>query len=143
MPSDTPKVFCDTNVWFSAFYGSKNCEKLLNAHINRKIMAVISKQVLEELIRNFREKLPQALSIFQEFITSCPPEIIIDPKTINPKVKNLVSPEDGPIFTSAIIGRVDYFITGNRKDFKIARLEKLTGIKILSPKQAVRLFGLV
>ena len=40
MKSGPLKIFIDTNIWFSFFYGSNNCEKLINAHAEGKIKAV-------------------------------------------------------------------------------------------------------
>lgn len=142
MKSATPKIFLDSNIWFSAFYHSQNCEKLIKAYKNKSVRVVISQQVLEESTRNIREKIPHQLSSFQNLILSNPPEIVADPDTISSKIKNLIASEDQPIFTSAVIAKVDYFITGNTKDFRVKKLEKITGIKILTPKEAVKLLGL-
>lgn len=142
MKSATPRVFLDSNIWFSAFYHSPNCENLIDAYKNKKIKAVISQQVLDEVARNIKEKIPLQLSNFQNLILSIPPEIIADPKIIPSTIKNLISAEDRSIFTSAIMAKVKFFITGNIKDFKVEKLEKLTGIKILTPSQAVLIFKL-
>ncbi len=137
MTKGIPKVFIDANIWFSAFYGSPNCEKIINAFVDDKILAVISQQVLEESVRNFKEKIPHLLPSFQELIYRYPPLIITDPKEINHLIKTLVERYDQPIFSSAIIAKVDFFTTGNIKHFKIKQLEKLTKIKIVTPKQLV------
>ncbi len=142
MRSATPKIFLDSNIWFSAFYHSQNCEKLIKAYKNKRVRVVISQQVLEESTRNIREKIPHQLSSFQNLILNNPPEIVTDPDTIPPKIKNLISDEDQPIFISAIMAKVNYFITGNIKDFHVKKLEKITGIKILTPKEIVSLLDL-
>lgn len=137
MTKSIPKVFIDANVWFSAFYGSLNCEKIIKAFVDDKILAVISQQVLEESVRNFKEKIPHLLPYFQELIYRYPPLIITDPKNINPSIKEFVDRFDQPIFSSAIIAKVDFFITGNLKHFNIKKLQKKTKIKIVTPKQLV------
>ena len=142
MRSATPKIFLGSNIWFSAFYHSQNCEKLIKAYKNKRVRVVISQQVLEESTRNIREKIPHQLSSFQNLILNNPPEIVTDPDTIPPKIKNLISDEDQPIFISAIMAKVNYFITGNIKDFHVKKLEKITGIKILTPKEIVSLLDL-
>ena len=72
-----------------------------------------------------------------------PREIVADPKTIPSKIKNLISDEDQPIFASAIIARVDYFVTGNIKDFSVKKLEEITGVKILTLKETVKILDLL
>lgn len=130
------KVFADTNVWFSALYGSSNCEKLLRGHLEHKISLVISQQILRELVRNIQKKIPLVIPIFERIFMSCPPEIVSDPDKINSKIKKFIDPKDQPIFASALLAKVNVFVTGNIKDFNIKELEKLTGIKILAPKEA-------
>lgn len=142
MSSVIPAVFIDTNVWFSAFWGSKNCEKLIRAHVEGLIIAVVSQQVLEESIRNIKQKIPQVLSVWQELIASYPPKLIADPESVDSGIKKLVKAEDQLIFTAAIRGKVNYFVTGNLKDFQAVKLERASGIKILNPAQAIKLLCL-
>jgi len=136
------RVFIDSNIWFSAFWGSLNCRKILLSHRDNKIKAVISHQVIEECARNLRSKLPQELSNFTNMISSFPPLLVKDPEKINREVVNLIEKKDQPIFCSAMMAKVKYFVTGNIKDFSVEKLDKLTGIKIVTPKQLVELFKL-
>ncbi len=142
MKKDTPRIFLDSNIWFSALYGSTNCRKIVEAHLKGKIKAVVSSQVLEESVRNLKEKSPITLHIFQNILLNSPPEIITDPTDINPKIVDLVDQKDQPIFSSAMLGKLKYFITGNIKDFSVKKLEKVTGIRVITPKEAVELFKL-
>lgn len=136
------KIFADTNVWFSSLYGSSNCQKLVRAHLEHKINLVLSQQVLKELIKNLQKKIPQAIPNLEMIFRSRFPEIISDPEKISLKIKKLVSEKDQAIFISAFQAKVKYFVTGNIKDFKVIKLEKLTGIKILTPKEAVEILKL-
>lgn len=131
------RVFIDSNIWFSAFYGSKNCEKIIQAGRDGKIIHIISQQILKEIVRNLSEKKPDQLENFKNFIVNFPPEIVRDPKKILPDFKKLIAPEDTPLFMAAVLAKVDYFVTGNIKDFNVKKLEKLTGIKILTPAKFV------
>lgn len=132
-----PKIFLDTNVWFSALYGSKNCQKIIDAHTEGKITAVVSHEVLTELLRNLKLKIPLVFASFEQILISSPPEIIIDPQEVSKQMKLLIHQKDQGIFAAAILAEVDYFVTGNIKDFQVDRLEKLTKIKIMTPKEAV------
>lgn len=137
-----PKVFIDSNVWFSAFYGSRNCEKIVKAHTQDKIKAIISQQVLREVTKNFTQKMPSALKPFTKSITISPPIIIRDPLEISKYVKSLAHPKDQIILASAILAKVNYLITGNIKDFKVEEIKKKTKIEVVAPKQAVKLLKL-
>ncbi|OGM20089.1 putative toxin-antitoxin system toxin component, PIN family [Candidatus Woesebacteria bacterium RIFCSPHIGHO2_01_FULL_38_9] len=142
MNKEPPRVFIDTNVWFSFLYGSPNCQKLINAHAKGKIKAFMSRQVLEETVRNLKEKIPHTIPVFEQFIKSSPPTIIKDPKSVSRKISDLVSEEDKFIIGSALRAKVKYFITGNIKDFKKNELEEKFGIEILTPREAVEKFSL-
>ncbi len=136
------KVFIDTNVWFSSFYGSINAEKLLKAHINKTIQAIISQQVLEELVKNIQAKIPTAITPLQILLQSAAPKIIKNPEKVNPQLLKLINRKDQSIFQAAINSQTDLFITGNLKDFKIKPLKKLFDISVLSPAEAVQHFKL-
>ena len=142
MSDGLPKVFIDTNVWFSYLYGSKNCESLANAHTQGKIKAVISRQVLEEIVRNLKEKIPTAIPVFEKFIETTPPAIIKDPLKVSKKISELASHEDIFILGSAFSAKVKCFVTGNVKDFNVEKIFKTFGIKVLTPNQAVEEFDL-
>lgn len=142
MSKPPPHVFIDTNVWFSAFYGSPNAEKVVRAHIESNIQAVISKQVLEELISIISRKIPEAITPLKKLLKTTPPIIVKDPQKISALVHNNVDPKDQAIFQAAIEAKVTYFITGNTKHFSISKIKAHTDITILTPKQAVYEFNL-
>lgn len=134
---EVPRVFIDTNVWFSAFYSSKICEKLLKAHIDGRIKAVISRQVLNELVRNITTKIPQALPILEKFLKNAPPLIVADAKNIPSNLKDLVDRKDAGIFASYLSSRIPMFVTGNIKDFNTKKILKRYKIFVLTPKEAL------
>ncbi len=142
MPGRITRVFIDSNVWFSAFYGSANCQKLTQSHQKGKIIAVVSTLVVDEIVKNVRKKLPDHFAKLQKFLLASPPEIVTNPKKIPDPLINLVSIGDLPIFVSAVLAKVNYFVTGNIKHFHKEKLEKLTGIKILTPNEAVEILDL-
>lgn len=137
--SPAPHVFIDTNVWFSAFYGSVNSEKLVKAHIRGNIKAVISQQVLTELVNNISTKIPRALPSLQKFLEAAPPEIVGNPSHISSKIKKLVHPKDAVIFASCLETKVKLFVTGNTKDFDITALKRRFNIVVCTPAEAIKL----
>lgn len=137
-----PRIFLDTNVWFSAIYGSKNCEAILRAARQKSLIPVLSGDVLDELIVNLKKKIPEATHTMQEIILSAAPELVPSPNTIPLAVKRAVVDDDQKIIAAAIASNADYFITGNIKDFKRNARKKVGKITILTPKEAVRRLGL-
>lgn len=137
MSNHAQRVFIDTNVWFSAFYGSENSKKLLTMHINDEINAVVSQKVLQELVINIKKKLPRALPELNKILNSAPPTVISDPKIISKGITALVHPKDAVILQAAVTAKIRMFITGNLKDFKIDEISAKYNVSVVSPKEAV------
>lgn len=134
----TQKVFIDINVWFSFFYGSSNSEEIIKAHINGKIKAVISKDVLDELVKNVLRKIPHLEKELLSFFEASPPEIIESPTGIDKKVKELIQLKDRHIFQACLNSKCNFFITGNLKHFNRGKISSHYSVKILSPNEAVK-----
>jgi len=119
-------IFIDSNVWFSAFYKEGTCSRLLRDLTNLSCEIVISELVLEEIIRNIKQKVPDALSLVIEYLDKIKPTVVKNPK-------------DLPILVSAIDYKCHFFITGNIKDFKMEEIKKKTGLKVLRPSEFIKL----
>lgn len=132
------RFFLDTNVWFSFFYGSKNPEKIIKEHISGKIKAVISKDVLDELVKNITLKIPQLEKDLLDFFEASPPEIVRSPDRIEENVKKYVHLGDRHIFQACLNSKCDFFVTGNIKHFNTDKLEKIFSIKIFTPSEAIQ-----
>lgn len=136
------RVFLDTNVWFSALYGSDNCNRLLQAAHKNVFRAIISSDVLDELIVNLKRKIPAAFPRFEEEVILVDPKVMPTPLLISAEVKRAVDKKDRKIFAAAVTADADYFVTGNIKDFKKNKQKKIGNITILTPKEAVEVLGL-
>ncbi len=136
------KVFLDTNVWFSAFYGSENCRRVVELHAQKKIKAVVSRLVVRELTQNLGNKYPQGLKLVAEFFSKFPPEMVDDRFEIDRKLKNLADIKDLPILLSAYSAKAEYFVTGNIKDFAVKKIFNKLNIKVVTPKDFVTKLGL-
>jgi len=142
MPKARQEVFVDTNVLFSAFYGSANAEAITHAHLAGKTKLIISQKVLEELVRNVQNKEPQAMILLRNFLQNSPPKIIKNPIKIDSKVEKFVHPKDQKIFQSAVNAKVKFFITGNTKHYNVKHLQKSYKIQVLTPSQAANKLNL-
>ncbi len=136
MPTPPLLVFIDTNVWFSAFYSSPNSEKIIKTHIEGKIKAVVSRQVLRELVSNINKKIPKALGLLKKLMEFAPPMVVDNADSVSPLVAKYVHKKDQTIFQSAINSKSELFVTGNIKHFSA---KHISNIKIVTPKQAVGL----
>ena len=139
-PSPKPLIFLDTNVIFSAFYSGKGTANIILSHfVNGKIKVVISQQVLEEVIRIFKQKLPQVLPSFQKFLINTPPMIIENPsfKEVTEWAK-VIDFEDAGILASAVAVQPDYLITGDKHFFESPQIAEKSGLRIVTPAQFLK-----
>lgn len=130
------KVFIDSNVWFSAFYKKGVASNLVSNLLQKKFEIVVSELVLEEIIRNIGKKLPATLSLVSQFFQECPVTVIKNPKIKQlQKFTGLAQKKDFPILASALNYKCAFFVTGNKKDFKIAKIKKQYHLLILNPRE--------
>jgi conserved hypothetical protein TIGR00305 len=130
------KIFIDSNVWFSAFYKKGVCSNLIETLHQLNFGIVICELVLEEILKNIKQKIPDALPLVIEYLKIIKPTVVKNPKKeVALKYKNLASLKDIPILISAFEYRCQYFITGNIKDFKVKLIEKKLNLKIIKPAE--------
>lgn len=133
-----PRVFVDSNVWFSAFYKKGTASELINSFLQKRFEIVISEQVLEEVLKNIKNKIPQALHLAYQFFQVCPLTIIKDPQLKElEKFAGLAEKKDLPILIPALKYDCRFFITGNKKDFRIRKIKKNHHLVILNPREAL------
>lgn len=131
------RVLVDSNVWFSAFYKKDSIpSKLIQQLFERKAEIVISQGVLEEIFRNIKRKLPQALPLIKNFFKLYPVTVVKDPSLSQiKKIKNLAKAHDLPVLSSAINYNCNFFITGNKKDFASKKIKQKFNLVILNPRE--------
>ena len=137
MADSEPRVFLDTNVIFSALYFSRGSPgRILEYGIAGHCSIVISRQVLEELIRTIKMKFPRALPALRKLLESIPLEITADPtpEEIRRWIKQ-IPPADAAILAAAMAAKVDYFVTGDNHFLSNSALINEAGLNIVSPTQ--------
>lgn len=135
--------FLDSNVIFSGLYSSQKAPgKILEYFIQGRIRVVISQQVLEEIVRVMKEKLPGALPFLNQLLMNSPPEIITD--ALPAEVKRwsrLLQIGDAAILAAAISARPDYFVTGDNHFLNNRGMVEETGLHIITPTELLKLLN--
>lgn len=81
VPRSKPRVFLDSNVIFSGLYSPEGAPGIiLEYFVKGRISVVVSQQVLEEVIRTVKEKLPDALPALRKLLVNAPPDVSADPE---------------------------------------------------------------
>ena len=142
MPSHKILIFLDTNVLFSALYSGKGSAGLiLDYFIDGRIEVVFSQQVLEEVIRNMKVKLPAALPVFRNLLLDNPPKIIENPSSKEVmQWAEYINFDDAGILASAFAVQPDYLVTGDKHFLDNHQIAMKSGLQIVTPTQFLQAF---
>jgi uncharacterized protein len=141
VPKPKLRVFLDINVIFSGLYSSQRAPGAILKHfIEGRISIVVSQQVLEEVIRTIKEKLPEALPALKRLLVNTPPEVGADPspEAIQSWARD-IHPADAAILAAAIAATPDYFITGDNHFLENHTIKEKSGLNIVTPAHFLRM----
>jgi uncharacterized protein len=139
-PGTKPRVFLDSNVIFSGLYSPEGGPgRILEHFIKGDITVIVSQQVLEEVVRTIKEKLPGALPALRRLLLNTPPEVVADPamSDIAPW-RGRLQPGDAAVLVAAAAARPDYFVTGDRHFLSRPDIAESAGIRIVTPVQLLK-----
>jgi len=126
-----PKVVVDTNIFVSAHLISNgNPAKVIDCWIEGDYVLLVSKPIVEEIIRVLHEKGITTQKIEKLLFLLSQKTIMITSKEEIFVVKN--DPSDNKFLECAVLGRANYIVSGDRHLLGLGEYE---GIKILTPKE--------
>ena len=130
-----PRVFLDSNVLFSGFHSPTGPPGIfLRYFIEGKLAVVVSRQVLGEVVRTFKKKLPEALPALKSFLLYSPLEVVGDPGPEDvARWTKFLHEGDAAIIAVAISSEADFFVTGDNHFLANPRVKKESGLEICSP----------
>lgn len=137
------KITLDTNVLVSAFI-SKHGQpaKILDIILTfPEVKLILSNLILEEFWevisrQEVRERFDYSKHEIKSFVQAIKNvSMIIEPKSKFSIVKE--DPKDDVILNTAYDGKADYIVSG---DFHLQKLKKFKGIKIVNPKQMMKVY---
>jgi putative PIN family toxin of toxin-antitoxin system len=139
-----PRIFLDSNVIFSGLHSPGGPPGSILRHmIDHRIMVVISRQILDEVVGTIKKKFPQALPALNEFLLNSPLELVIDPDPAQSGGwTDVLSEGDASILAAAVAANPDYFITGDSHFLANSTLSRKSGLAICSPAQLLETLGL-
>jgi predicted nucleic acid-binding protein len=133
------KLFLDANVVFSAAHGEEGRAQALVALARAgRCVLCVSGHALEEARRNLRlkssghaprlERLLQAVSLVPE----APHALVAWAGELG------LPPNDAPILAAAVHAQADLLVTGDQRDFGRFYGQRLRGVKVVRPAQALQ-----
>lgn len=130
-------VFLDSNVLFSvAWTGREKSRSAILFELQSLgfVRLFISRLVLEETMSNLRGKRPEAIPFFEELSgeVEVVPDLVVEGE--DRRLKEL--PEnDRVILSTAVAQGMDFFLTGNIRDFRDLYRSRIGQTLILTPRE--------
>jgi putative PIN family toxin of toxin-antitoxin system len=139
MAKNKVKVFLDSNVIVSGLFSDKGAPRIILDILCLGLAALVGmtgQYNIIEIERNIKKKMPEVLSFYNEYLHKLNLEIIPLPSL--QKIRDLsghISDKDAPVLASAITGKADFLVTGDKKDFMIPSKKGKNPFKIVSPSE--------
>ena len=130
------RPFLDTNVLFSGLAGSGSPPaRILEHHAQGRLVIVISRQILDELVGAVQRKKPSLLPQVGVFFANAPPEMCTDPTPAEVRVaERCINPKDAPILAAAIKSGATCLVSGNTRHFT-EEAARCAGITNFTPSE--------
>ena len=132
------KLFLDANVIFTAAYSAHGLSRgLFRLAAVGKCALCTSAFAHEEAVRNIHNKAPEKLADLAVLMKQV--EILPEPhpKWVTWAAALPLARKDAPVLAAALQGKVDIFVTGDRRDFGHLFGQVLEGVKVLTPADAL------
>ena len=128
------KLFLDANVIFTAAYSAQGLSRgLFRLAEAGKCALYTSAFAHEEAVRNIQKKASEKLTDLNTLTQQVGVLPEPHPKWVAWAAGLPLAPKDAPVLAAAIQGKVDIFVTGDRRDFGHLFGQVLEGVKILPP----------
>ncbi|MFZ4440079.1 MAG: PIN domain-containing protein [Syntrophales bacterium] len=128
------KLFLDANIIFTAAYSAQGISRsLFRLATAGKCSLCTSAFAHEEAVRNIHNKAPEKLTDLIVLMKQV--EILPEPHPtwVTWAAALPLVLKDAPVLAAALQGKVDIFVTGDRRDFGNLFGQVLQGVKILTP----------
>ena len=135
------RVFFDSNVYIAGFASGTGASiEIIKLAGRKKFELLICQLVVEESVRNFKKKLPHALSDFEIGLRVLKPALVEQPAKLNLGLMKLFPKKsDQIIFETVKSAKVDHLITLNRKHFHNKKIKDLADFKISTPAEFLKI----
>jgi predicted nucleic acid-binding protein len=131
------RVFLDTNVLLSAFFGSGLCDELFSRLLTSGHEILIGEPVAREFVRIARDKFgvaPADLSYALEVLRR---QTAVPAASVEPA--GIPDPDDVPVIACALSAGAELFVTGDKAPLALPEMD---GMPIVAPRAAwQRLFA--
>jgi predicted nucleic acid-binding protein len=135
------RVFLDSNVIVSGLLSDKGPPRIILDLLSLKLpffVGLTGKYNLIEIERNLRKKMPGILSVYKEYVAKLNLRVIPLPR--HEEVRGylgIIAHKDIPVLISAIRGRADFLVTGDKQHFERLKGAGKYPLKIITPSEFI------
>ena len=137
MAREGVKVFLDSNVIIAGLFSDKGAPRIILdlLCLGLPLLTSATGQFnIIEIDRNLTKKMPEVLPVYRKYLPLLNLQVVPLPSSGEiRKLSGLISGKDVPVLASAIIGNVDFLVTGDKKDF--IKLKGKYPFKVLTPAE--------
>lgn len=141
MAKKASRIFLDSNVVLSGLFSERGAPRIILDILSLKlpfIVGVTGQYNLLEIERNIARKLPAALPLYKVYYKKMNLEIIPVPSDEEMKrFAGAIARKDIPVLVSAVKGKADFLVTGDKKDFERLKIKSDFDFKIVGPSEFV------
>lgn len=135
------RVFLDSNVILSGLFSDKGAPRIILDILGLGLpflTGMTGRYNLMEIERNLAKKLPAALPVYRRYFPKMNLEVIPLPSAeeVN-KFSGVTADKDIPVLVSAIHGKADFLVTGDKKDFAQLKAKSPYPFKIVNPAEFI------
>ena len=133
------KLFLDANVISTAAYSTRGLSRgLFRLAVAGKCTLYTSAFAYEEAERNIQKKARDRRAELTRIMNQVGILSEPHPRWVVQMEKLPLAGKDAPVLAAAVQGKVDIFVTGDRRDFGHLFNRVLEGVKILTPADTLR-----
>lgn len=139
MAKNAVRVFLDSNVILSGLFSDKGAPRIILDLLSLRLPAIAGltgEYNIIEIERNLTRKMPNAIPVYKRYFARLNLKIVPLPSRAEvERYMGRIADKDVPVLVSALNGKADYLVTGDKKDF--GKIKKGDGypFKIVSPAE--------
>jgi len=137
MTKNAVRVFLDSNFVISGLLSDKGAPKILLDVLSLKLpflTGVTGRYNIIEIERTIKNKLPEALPVYKEYFPKTNITVIPLPSAEElRRFSGHINEKDVPVLVSAVKGKADFLLTGDKRHFEKLKSSHKYPFTILSP----------
>lgn len=135
------KVFLDSNVILSGLLSDKGAPRIILDLLSLELpffVGLTGRYNLIEIERNLRKKMPGVLSVYKGYFPKLNLKIIPLPRKENLREYfGKIAEKDLPVLVSAIRGKADFLVTGDKQHFEKLNIRGEYPLRIVTPSEFI------